>query len=253
MSFFERLKVAGVRQTGAHAPRAVHPANASGMPAIPMAPPMRVPALVASVPAAHSARVSNGLKEFLSYLDGIGRGCLLDLGPVWQQTVGFFVDRGFKVYSEDLLGEWKEFLDQESEKVRAVPLGDSDLDRRPPARAERFLETVLRQPAGTLDAVLVWDLLDYFDQALVERIVARLTSLVREGGVVLAMFHSRPPESFKRYRVLDGHHLDVVSASATFAHQHVYHNREILNLFSRFRSSKSFVGRDQIREGLFIK
>lgn len=252
MSFLEKLKVAGVRQADARSPRAIHPAAAHGTPAIPMAPPMRAPALVTSV-ASHSSRVSNGLKEFLWYLDGVGRGCLLDLGPVWQQTVGFFVDRGFKVYSEDLLGEWKEFLDQETEKVRAVPLGENELDRRPPARAERFMEGVLRQPAGTLDAVLVWDLLDYLDPAVVERVVARLTSLVREGGVILAMFHSRAPENFKRYRVLDGQNLDVVSAPLALPHQHVYHNRDIMNLFSRFRSSKSFVGRDQIREGLFIK
>jgi hypothetical protein len=32
-----------------------------------------------------------------------------------------------------------------------------------------------------------------------------------------------------------------------------FQNREILNLFSRFRSAKTFVGRDQVREGLFIK
>ncbi len=252
MSFFERLRVAGVRHSAAHVPHAVHPANGTGTPGIPMAPPMRVP-VQAAPGALHSSRISNGLKEFLWYLDGVGRGCLLDLGPVWQQTVGFFVDRGFKVYSEDLLGEWKEFLEQETQKFREDPLGESDLDRRPAARAERFLETVLRQPAGTLDAVLVWDLLDYLDPALVERVVARLSLLVREGGVVLAMFHSRTPDSFRRYRVLDGHSLDVLSTHGEFPHLHVYQNREILNLFGRFHSSKSFVGRDQIREGLFIK
>ncbi len=251
MSFFERLRVVGVRHSAARLPHAAHPATAPANPVVPLAPPVRAPAIVGT--AAHSARLSNGLKEFLWYLDGIGHGCLLDLGPVWQQTVGFFVDRGFKVYSEDLLGEWKVFLEEEAERLRTIPLDDSDFDRRPAARAERFLETVLRQPAGALDAILIWDLLDYFDAPLAERIVARLTSLVREGGVVLAMFHSRKPERFQRYRVLDGHTLDLVSAHCPFPHQRVYQNREILNLFSRFRSSKSFVGRDQIREGLFIR
>jgi len=251
MSFFERLRVAGVRQTAARLPRGVQPAASSSAPVVPLAPPVR--AISTATSAAHSARASNGLKEFLWYLDGIGRGCLLDLGPIWQQTVGFFLDRGFKVYSEDLLVEWKEFSDEESEKLRAARAAESDLDWRPPARAERFLEAVLRQPAGTIDAVLVWDLLDYFDAPLAERVVARLTSLVRDGGVILAMFHSRPPSGFQRYRVLDGQNLDLVSAHCPFAHQRVYQNREILNLFSRFRSSKSFVGRDQIREGLFIK
>src|SRR5207245_6615716 len=48
-------------------------------------------------------RLSNGLKEFLWHLNGIGNGSVLDLGPVWQTTVSFFVERGFKVYTEDLL------------------------------------------------------------------------------------------------------------------------------------------------------
>jgi hypothetical protein len=33
----------------------------------------------------------------------------------------------------------------------------------------------------------------------------------------------------------------------------VYQNREIQDLFSQFRTTKSFVGRDQLRENLFIK
>ena len=41
-----------------------------------------------------STRVSNGLKEFLWNLDGLGRGTLLDLGPAWQTTLSFFIERG---------------------------------------------------------------------------------------------------------------------------------------------------------------
>ena len=44
-----------------------------------------------------STRVSNGLKEFLWNLDGLGRGALLDLGPAWQTTLSFFIERGFRV------------------------------------------------------------------------------------------------------------------------------------------------------------
>src|SRR2546430_16964263 len=33
-----------------------------------------------------TTRVSNGLKEFLWNLDGLGRGTMLDLGPAWQTT-----------------------------------------------------------------------------------------------------------------------------------------------------------------------
>jgi len=35
--------------------------------------------------------------------------------------------------------------------------------------------------------------------------------------------------------------------------QKIYQNREIQELFSHYRTMKSFVGRDQLREALFIK
>src|ERR1700719_1402751 len=65
-----------------------------------------------------STRVSNGLKELLWNLDGLGRGKLLDLGPAWQTTLSFFIERGFRVSSEDILREWKDFLTEEGVRLR---------------------------------------------------------------------------------------------------------------------------------------
>src|SRR5260370_2562116 len=65
-----------------------------------------------------STRVSNGLKEFLWNLDGLGRGALLDLGPAWQTTLSFFIERGFRVSSEDFLRGWKAFLTEEEKRLR---------------------------------------------------------------------------------------------------------------------------------------
>jgi hypothetical protein len=36
-------------------------------------------------------------------------------------------------------------------------------------------------------------------------------------------------------------------------HARVFQNREILDIFGKFRSSKTFVGRDQVREALLLK
>jgi len=80
-----------------------------------------------------------------------------------------------------------------------------------------------------------------------------LTELLRPGGVILAMFHSKKPEGFQRYRVADSNTLQVVSTPVICPAQKVYQNREIQDLFSRYRTMKSFVGRDQLRETLFIK
>jgi hypothetical protein len=200
-------------------------------------------------------RLSNGLKEFLWNLDGLGRGTLLDLGPAWQTTLSFFIERGFRVSSEDILRAWKEFLVEEEGKLREATAraAQHTLDVTPAARATRFLEANLQYPSSSFDAILLWDLLDYLEPLVAKQMVANLTELLRPGGVVFAMFHSKKPEGFQRYRVADSTTLQVISSPVLCPAQRVYQNREIQDLFSRYRTVKSFVGRDQLRESLFIK
>ena len=200
-----------------------------------------------------STRVSNGLKEFLWNLDGLGRGTLLDLGPAWQTTLSFFIERGFRVSSEDFLRGWKAFLTDEEKRLREDPDAREKLDMTPNGRATRFLAENLQYPRASFDAVLLWDLLDYLEPMLAKQMVTNLTELLRPGGVILAMFHSKKPEGFQRYRVADSNSLQVISSPVICPAQKAYQNREIQDLFTRFRTMKSFVGRDQLRETLFIK
>ena len=200
---------------------------------------------------AHS-RVSNGLKDFLWLLSDVERGHLLDLGPVSQSTVSFFTAKSFKVYTEDVLRTWKSHLNAEEERMRRAPAGTAAaLD--PASLAQSFLEANLSFPDETFHAVLAWDVFDYLEGELLPRVVSRLYSMLRPGGVLLACFHSKMPEQFHRYCVVDGQTLDLAPAAAPVMPQRALQNRELLNLFSAFRSSKTFVGRDQLREGLFTK
>src|SRR5215469_11854712 len=173
-----------------------------------------------------TSRISNGLKEFLWNLDGLGRGTLLDLGPAWQTTLTFFIERGFRVTSDE---------------------------RTPESRAKRFLEDNLQHPISSFDALLLWDVLDYLEPTLTKLMISQITELLRPGAVVFAMFHSKKPVGFQRYRVTDTSTLQVLPAKPIFPAQKVYQNREIQELFGRFRSMKTFIGRDQLRETLFIK
>jgi hypothetical protein len=231
--------------------RHMPPGKARPAPALAVAEARTPPASSGVAPKA--GRQSNGLKEFLWQLDGIGHGHLLDLGPARQTTITFFIDRGFKVYTEDLLATWKYFLDEEEQQAKKLPVGAVRSELTPESRAKRFLETTMLYPDGTFDAVLLWDILDYLDADLMNKLAARITALVRDGGVVFAIFHTRKPELFHRYRVLDAQNLELIPASCPFQPQRVFQNREISNLFSRYRTSKMFVGRDQLREGLFVK
>ena len=202
----------------------------------------------------HAAtRVSNGLKEFLWNLDGLGRGTLLDLGAAWQTTLNFFIERNFRVSTEDILRGWKMFLDEDEVRLRDDPTLREKLDITPEGRASRFLKSNMQYKPASFDAVLLWDALDYLDPAMTRQTVACLTELLRPAGIVLAMFHSKKAEGFQRYRVADSNTLQVVPARSLTPFYKVYQNREIQDLFSQFRTTKSFVGRDQLRENLFIK
>jgi SAM-dependent methyltransferase len=252
MSFISKLRTVNSLANTNSSAAAVRPAYGRDTRVAPV--PLHAPA---SRPARAgeetSGRFSNGLKEFLWQIEDIGRGSLLDLGAVSQATVTYFIERNFKVYTEDLLAAWGTFLEQDSRRAASSSAGADDTDNLPAARADRFLASNLRYPVDSFDAVLLWDVLDYMDREAAQRFLARITSLVRDGGAVLAIFHTRPPEEFQRYRVLDAHNLELVSVPTLVQPRHVYQNREIQELFEKFRTSKTFVGRDQLREGVFVK
>jgi hypothetical protein len=249
MSFINKLRA--VNYLGAAAAPAVGTAYGRDVRVPPV--PLHAPSgRTARVGEENSGRFSNGLKEFLWQLNDINRGSLLDLGAVSQATVTYFIERNFKVYTEDLLAGWGAFLEHESQRAAALA-GTEQADPSPTARAERFLGSNLRYPADSFDAVLLWDLLDYLDKEAARQFLGRITSMVREGGAILAIFHTRPPEQFQRYRVLGAHNLEVVPAPTLVQPRHVYNNREIQELFEKFRTQKTFVARDQLREGVFVK
>jgi hypothetical protein len=209
----------------------------------------------AAAPAREAARrPSNGLKDFLWLLGDVEKGQLLDLGPVAQSTVSFFTERGFKIYSEDLLTGWKEFLGHEEKRLRAsgqTRAEAAEFSRA--ALAERFLQSNLRYASESFHAILLWDLLDYLDEELLAGTVARLYALLRPNGVVLGLFHSKKPEALHHYRIPSADTIELLPSIPARPTLRELQNRDLMNLFSQYRSSKTFVGRDQIREALFLK
>jgi len=204
-------------------------------------------------------RVSNGLKELLGAMEGAERGEVLDLGPVSQATVDFFTSRGFRLHTEDLLRAWREFLSEElnrparDARSAARGAGSADDGDDPALRPSRFFARHLWFEPRKFHGVLLWDSLDYLDAAAGSALVARLAEILRPGGAALLHLHDKTPERFWRYRVLDAQTLECVPATAPVVFQRPIPNREIMKLFHDFRTSKTFVGRDQIREVLFLR
>ena len=206
-----------------------------------------------AVEANGNVRISNGLKEFLWLTDGSSQGRILDLGAVFQSTVMFFIERGFRLSTEDMMRSWKEFLITEEESMRNMKIGDEGARVSQGMLAGKFLDSNLQYPEDNFHGVLAWDLFDYLDAELLPRVMERLYTVLRPGGAVLASFHSKTPERFNRYKIVDGQNIELIPSPTLAVHSRIFQNREILDIFGKFRSSKTFVGRDQVRKALFLK
>src|SRR2546430_1133443 len=148
MSFLNKL---GLGMTNGASRRGSFPVHSNSRSSTPGTPISGVGATRAPE-SPESTRVSNGLKEFLWNLDGLGRGTLLDLGPAWQTTLSFFIERGFRVSSEDFLRGWNAFLTDEGRRLREDADARDKLDMTPNGRATRFLAENLQYPRASFDA-----------------------------------------------------------------------------------------------------
>lgn len=197
-----------------------------------------------------NSRRSNGLKDFLWLMPEDPQGRLLDLGPVAQSTVTFFTDRGFRVSTEDMVRSWTGWqADREAERKTNESSEPPDLARI----ASEFLGTSLQYEPETFHGILVWDIFDFLPTELFDPLAARLHALLVPGGVLLAVFHDTTEIEPAHYRVRDNESVDVIPARQSPKVSRVFQNREILALFSGFRSSRTYVGRDHLREALFLK
>ena len=102
--------------------------------------------------------------------------CVLDLGSTSAANIRFFTGRGHKIYSEDLL-----VASTEPHLVTKDEQGNVVLDSR------RFLADNLLYPASHFDVVLCWNLPDYLDESLVRPVMGRLWSVLKPGGMLLAL------------------------------------------------------------------
>ena len=187
-----------------------------------------------------NTRTSLGVEQFVGSLADAPHPSVLDLGCVWQATVSFFTQAGCKLYTEDLF--------------QALHQARAETRPKAPPLAERFLPAVLKYPEEHFRGILAWDLFDYLPEELVGPMVERLFDLLEPGGALLGLFHNRTEGgSFTRYRVLDARTLELLPGSLLLPLERTYPNRGLLNLFAAFRSSRTFVGRDNLRELFLVK
>lgn len=161
---------------------------------------------------------------------------VLDLGPTSSANVQFFCGIGGRYRHEDLLLELQ---------------GAEGAARDP----QTYLAENLLLPEASLDAVLLWDRLDYLPQELIQPLAQRLTSALRPGGTLLALFHgheSGPEPVFYQYDIRDREMLEW-RPRAPRPLQQVFQVRHVENLFPSFQSIHFFLGHDGMREAMMVR
>jgi 2-polyprenyl-3-methyl-5-hydroxy-6-metoxy-1,4-benzoquinol methylase len=186
-----------------------------------------------------SVRGSRGLEEFFRNIRDQSGLTILDLGGATQQNVSFITNLGHRLYSED-------FLQILNETFGA----DDTVDQANPGRIEYFLRQTLDYPEGQFDGVLIWDVLEYLEPALLLAVVERLHKIVRPKSYMLSFFHSDDKLDavpFYTFRIQETNTLHVAERGMHRPVQ-LFNNRSLEKLFSRFDSVKFFLTRERLRE-----
>ncbi len=186
-----------------------------------------------------STRSSRGLEEFFNHIRDQSGLTILDLGGATQQNVSFITNLGHRLYSEDFL------------QILSETFGPDDtVDQANPGRIDYFLRQTLDYPEGQFDGVLVWDVLEYLEPALLTAVVERLHKIVKPKSYMLSFFHADDKLNavpFYTFRIQETNSLNVAERGMHRPVQ-LFNNRSLEKLFSRFESVKFFLTRERLRE-----
>jgi hypothetical protein len=184
------------------------------------------------------SRQSRGLEQFFFNIRDVVGLSVLDAAGANQENINFLINLGHKVYTSDLVHSIDEAF------------GSDPAEQTNVSRIEYFLHQNFDYPPDTLDAVLLWDSLQFMAPPLLNATVERLYEVMRPKSYLLAFFTSTeraievPSHSF---RVVDSKTILIGERELRPAGQ-VFNNRNLEKVFGKFESLKFFLTRESLRE-----
>ena len=169
------------------------------------------------------------------YCENLGRSSIaqvLDVGPVCQENIIYFAQRVKRFYVCDL------FMRLNHARQKGL--------------STEQLREFLDYPAGSFDGINLWDLLDHLKDEELGRMVSWCQMLLKPGGImIITSFEKQwaPQQTHTfvvnngcriRFRLQD--HLDLL--------RYYHSNRIMTAVLSDFRTVKSFIYRNGVREFL---
>lgn len=182
---------------------------------------------------------TKALRKFLTCLTSRESPVLLDLGPVVGTNVSFFGEQfGCKIFVEDVFADLNRHVREG--RLEALP---------------EFLRQRFPQPAGAVDGILCWDLIDYLNRPAAQELANELTRVLRPDGALLGFFGTAQPRDmhYTKFVIVDDVNLKHRPYPAPQGRQAILLNRDIIRLFPGLRVSDSFLLQNNLREILFRK
>ncbi|MCC6262046.1 MAG: class I SAM-dependent methyltransferase [Bryobacterales bacterium] len=191
-------------------------------------------------PPTSTIRSSSALREFFeSIRDQLGLN-ILDFSGAGQQNVTFLTGLGHRLFAESF-----------PHAVEAVFGTDpSPADMRSPEKISSLLQYSLNFEAQSVDAILLWDGLEWLEPDAQRAVVGRILEVLRPNGVLFAVFHAEnaaPEVPVHYFKLLDPETLSVADTGSDRPHR-LFTNRSVEKLFERCQSVKFFLSRDNLRE-----
>ncbi|HXZ25076.1 MAG TPA: class I SAM-dependent methyltransferase [Nitrospiria bacterium] len=204
----------------------------------------------------HSTR---NLKRLLDGLASCPAPHLLDLGRLCDQNIEWLIHHRCKVTVDDRITPVKPqppppaSSPRSRSSARRIPHGPIPMPSAKEAPPVVALD--LQQPADSFDAILCWDLLDYFDLSGARQVLQQLVTLLKPRGFLLAMFNCDHAAAriAVRYRIAGAELLEYEPLPLAHSPGRAYENREIQELFERFDLINSCFLPNQMREILVQK
>ncbi|HEV8702982.1 MAG TPA: class I SAM-dependent methyltransferase [Candidatus Polarisedimenticolia bacterium] len=137
---------------------------------------------------------------------------------------------------------------RESARRAGGPLG-------PPTR-NAALPTRFDYPDETFDAIVAWDIFNYYEAGTMRLMASEARRILRPGGLLFGYFHARRPDgpdTPRRYRILDEGRVARDDQPGPPLSRHVYQNRDLEKMFAGLTIVELYFLKNSTRELLMEK
>jgi SAM-dependent methyltransferase len=109
---------------------------------------------------------------------------------------------------------------------------------------------------GSFDAILAWDLINYYDPQSARRLAGEIGRILKPGGLVYGWIHSKPlhhPDGPRRFRIVDETKIQEEPFAGRAIPRHIYQNRDLQKMFTDQRIVEMYFLKNGVREMLMEK